>query len=141
MTARIFLLDQARESGRHKRTDGKTDQERDCLRRSQASILAFEASRERDDLSCEAGALEGHLARETLEFLHDCNRVGTQAVSGYMRLWSTGIDLLDASIKYGTKLLHRYSLSSSPTMELDRAKKFSAEGKNVQGTPGESRGA
>jgi hypothetical protein len=129
-----YDLEKARLKRGYRHADGKTDQERDCLRRSQASILAFEASRERDDLSCEAGALEGHLARETLEFLHDCNRVGTQAVSGYMRLWSTGIDLLDASIKYGTKLLHRYSLSSSPTMELDREKFPAAFGENVPRT-------
>jgi hypothetical protein len=110
----VVSLQQARLQRANQGAGKQSGQESRCVERSHSSITDFEASRKRDDLSCEAGALEGYLAGEALKFLHDCNRVGTQTASGYMRLWLTAMSLADVFINQGHKLLHHFSLPSTP---------------------------
>jgi hypothetical protein len=107
----------------------------------EASCLSFKPPSKFDDLSREAGALEGHLAGEALKFLRDCHHVGTQTASGYLSLWATAIALIDSTLKCTSNLFHRASLSSFNSLAGTDGKKFSPESKNLPRTDREPRGA
>jgi hypothetical protein len=107
----------------------------------EASCPAFKRPSKFDDLSREAGALEGHLAGEALKFLHHCHGVGTQTASGYLSLWTTAIALIDSTLKCTSNLFHRASLSSLNSLAGTDGKKFSPESKNLPRTDREPRGA
>jgi hypothetical protein len=141
MTARIVPASEVQRK-RYQRACRKAAYEGEGVHQlSHSSPAAFKSASKFDDLSREAGALEGHLAGEALKFLHDCHRVGTQTASGYLSLWTTAIALIDSTLKCTSNLFHRASLSSFNSLAGTDGKKFSPESKNLPRTDREPRGA
>jgi hypothetical protein len=144
-----YDLQKAKLRRSNKGADGKTDQERDCLRRSQASILAFEAGLARsldlagngDDPSREVCALEGAFTRDSLEFLNRLEEARRGNASLFVSACAAATAMACLILKHSADLLHRASVLSSNSLAGSDVKKFSPKSKNVQGTPGESRGA
>jgi hypothetical protein len=126
VTARVLSYDlqKAKLRRSNKGADGKTDQERDCLRRSQASILAFEAGLARsldlagngDDPSREVCALEGAFTRDSLEFLNRLEEARRGNASLFVSACAAATAMACLILKHSADLLHRASLLSSNSL-------------------------
>jgi hypothetical protein len=107
-----YDLEKARLKRGYRHADGKTDQERDCLRRSQASILAFEASRQADETASLLGAFNADPGRQAREFLAQTQAVACANTGWLVSMMAVAAAISSNVLQHTAYVLHRASVLS-----------------------------